>query len=131
VKNAIYIANPPPKSLMIYDGDCNFCKYWIGRWRRLTGDAVDYLPFQDSQIASRFPEIPREQFETSVHLIEIDGSVFRGAHAVFLSLAENPKWQWPLRWYKKSRLFAKLTEAVYHFIARHREFFSWISGTHP
>jgi predicted DCC family thiol-disulfide oxidoreductase YuxK len=130
MKAAIQVASPPPKPLMIYDGECNFCKHRIARWRRLTGDSVDYLPFQDSQIAKRFPEIPRRHFETSVQLIEINGDVFSGAHAVFISLARNPKWRWPLRWYNRSRLFAKLTEAAYHFVARHREFFSRVSGTH-
>jgi predicted DCC family thiol-disulfide oxidoreductase YuxK len=125
------VAAPPPKPLMVFDGDCNFCKVWIRRWQQITGDAVDYLPFQDSQIGARFPEIPREQFQTSVQLIETDGEVFFGAEAVFLSLAKNPRWQWPLRWHKKSRAFAKLSEAAYRFVARHRSFFSRLSGTHP
>jgi len=125
------LAVPPPKPLMVYDGDCNFCKHWIGRWRKLTGDAVDYLPFQDSQIAKHFPEIPLEQFEKSVQFIETDGAVYSGAEAVFLSLAKNPKWQWPLRWYRKFRLFAIVAEAAYRFVAKHRSFFSRLSGTHP
>jgi len=116
---------------MVYDGECNFCKHWIGRWRKLTGDAIDYLPFQNPEIAKRFPEIPHEQFEKSVHLIEINGNVFHGAHAVFLSLAKNPKHQRFLRWYRKSKIFAKLSEVIYRFVARHRAFFSWLSGTHP
>lgn len=131
MKSVIQVASPPPKPLMVYDGECNFCKYWIGRWRKLTGDAVDYLPFQDLQIAKRFPEIPCQQFETSVQLIEPDGSVFHGAEAVFCSMAKNPKIQWPLRWYKKFCLFAKITEAAYRFGARHRSFFSRLSGAHP
>jgi predicted DCC family thiol-disulfide oxidoreductase YuxK len=125
------VANPPQKPLMIYDGDCNFCKYWVGRWRKWTSDAIDYLPSQDPQIIQSFPEIPREQFDVSVQFIETDGSVYSGAEAVFRSLAKNPKHQRPLRWYSQSRLFARLTEAVYHFVARHRSFFSWLSGTHP
>jgi predicted DCC family thiol-disulfide oxidoreductase YuxK len=127
----IRVANPPPKPLMIYDGNCNFCKYWIARWKKLTGDAVNYLPSQNPEIANRFPEVPREQFEKSVQLIETNGEVFCGAEAIFRSLAKNPKWQWPLRCHKRSRVFARLTEAIYRFIARHREFFSWLSGTHP
>src|SRR4051794_31040660 len=96
------IASPPPKPLMIYDGDCNFCKYWIGRWKKLTGDTVDYFPSRDEQIAKRFPEIPREQFDVSVQFIETDGAVYSGAEAVFRSLAKNPRRQRWLRWYQKS-----------------------------
>jgi lipase maturation factor 1 len=125
------VATPPTKPLMVFDGDCNFCKVWIRRWQRLTGDAVDYLPSQDANVAAKFPEIPREQLEKSVQLIETDGAVYSGAEAIFRALAKNPKWQWPLRWYKNSRAFAKLAELVYRFVAKYREFFSWLSGTHP
>jgi predicted DCC family thiol-disulfide oxidoreductase YuxK len=125
------VAVMPPKPLMIYDGDCNFCKLWIRRWRQITGDAVDYLPSQDPQVAKRFPEIPSEEFQRSVQLVEPDGNVFSGAHAVFLSLAKNPRWQSPLRWHKKSRAFAKISEAAYRFVAKHRSFFSRLSRTPP
>ena len=125
------VATLPPKPLMVFDGDCNFCKMWIRRWQQLTGDAVDYLPSQNPQIVKQFPEIPREQFEKSVQLVETDGAVYSGAEAVFRALAKNPKWQWPLRWHKNSRAFATLAELTYCFVAKHREFFSWLSGTHP
>jgi predicted DCC family thiol-disulfide oxidoreductase YuxK len=131
MKSDIRVAASLLKSLMIYDGECNFCKYWIARWRKLTGDVIDYVPFQDSQIAMSFPEISLEQFKESVQFIETDGRVYSGAEAVFRSLAKNPKHQRLLRWYKKSRPFARFTEAAYHFVARHREFFSWLWGTHP
>jgi predicted DCC family thiol-disulfide oxidoreductase YuxK len=112
---------------MVFDGDCRFCSFWIRRWQRLTGDAVDYLPSQDPQIAARFPEIPRENYQTSVQLIEPNGNVISGAEAVFRALAHNPKWQWPLRFYQSSGLFAKLTECAYKFVASHRTGFSTLT----
>ena len=131
MNSGLRVATPPPKPLMVFDGDCNFCTLWIRRWQQMTGDAVDYLPAQDPGIAQQFPEIPRKQFDTAVQLIEPDGAVYSGVEAVFRALANNPKRQWPLHWYNKSRTFARLTEAVYGFVARHRDFFSWLSGTHP
>jgi predicted DCC family thiol-disulfide oxidoreductase YuxK len=128
------VAAPPPKPLMVFDGDCNFCSLWIRRWRQITGDAVDYLPFQDPQIATRFPEIPQEQFEKSVQFIGPDGTVYSGADAVFRALAKNPRWQWPLRFYEKSPVLAKFTERAYQFVAGHRTGFSrftcWFWGQH-
>jgi lipase maturation factor 1 len=124
MQSGIHVATPPPKPLMIFDGDCKFCGLWIRRWRQLTGDAVDYLPSQDPQIAARFPEIPREEFQTSVQLIESSGVVFSGAEAVFRALAENPNVQWPLHFYKSSPLFSDLTESAYKFVASHRTGFS-------
>jgi lipase maturation factor 1 len=127
VQSGIHVATPPPKPLMVYDGDCKFCGLWIRRWRQLTGDAVDYLPSQDPQIAARFPEIPRGHYQTSVQFIEPNGSVFSGAEAVFRALAKNPGTHWPRHFYESSPLFADLTEYCYRFVAGHRTAFSWLT----
>jgi predicted DCC family thiol-disulfide oxidoreductase YuxK len=118
------VAAPPPKPLLVYDGDCRFCTLWIKRWQQITSDQVDYLPFQDASVAARFPDIPREQFATAVQLIEPSGEVFSGARAAFGALASNASWRWPLRCYESSRLFAHITEGSYRFVAKHRAFFS-------
>ena len=31
---------------LFYDADCGFCRRWIARWSRSTGDRVRYLPYQ-------------------------------------------------------------------------------------
>ena len=119
---------------MVYDGDCNFCTLWIRRWQHMTGDAVDYLPAQDPAVAAQFPEIPREQFDTAVQLIEADGAVYGGAEAVFRALAHNPDRQWPLRTYQNSSAFAGTSEWAYCLVAQNRNFFSrltrWFWGRH-
>jgi predicted DCC family thiol-disulfide oxidoreductase YuxK len=134
MKTPIVVAQPPSKPLLVFDGDCHFCSRWIRRWRQITGDAVDYLPFQDEQIAARFPEIPRRQFEKSVQLLAPDGAVFSGAEAIFRTLAQNPKRKRPLRLYETWPLFARLAESAYEFVAAHRVGFSrltcWLWGRH-
>src|ERR1700738_2401441 len=61
------VSNPPPRPLMIWDGECHFCKRWIERWREITAGEVDYATCQDA--AARFPEIPVEQFKRAVAFI--------------------------------------------------------------
>ena len=51
------VCHPPPKPLLIWDGDCHFCRLWVERWRVITGGAVDDATFQE--IAERFPELSR------------------------------------------------------------------------
>ena len=75
------ISNPPPKPLLIWDGECHFCRRWIERWREITANKVDYATSQE--IAIKFPEIPREEFERAVVLVEPDGQTFMGAEAVY------------------------------------------------
>jgi predicted DCC family thiol-disulfide oxidoreductase YuxK len=125
VKSAIRVATPPAKPLMIYDGDCRFCTLWIHRWQCATGDLIDYLPSQDPQVAQRFPEIPRAEFDASVQLVETDGSIYSGAEAVFRSLAHKETFQWVRNFYEDFPLFKQVTEKSYNFVARHRTFFSY------
>jgi len=124
MNSGLRVATPPPKPLMVYDGDCNFCTHWIRRWQQMTGESVDYLRAQDPRVQAQFPEIPREQFDTAVQLIETDGSVYSGAEAVFRALAHNPRRQWPLRIYANSPVFADATEWAYDRVAQNRARFS-------
>jgi predicted DCC family thiol-disulfide oxidoreductase YuxK len=111
------VADPPPSALLAYDGACEFCKLWIARWREKTGPAVDYVTFQE--IAARFPEIPLEDFEQAIKLIEPDGRVFSGAEAVYRSLGCGRRSL--ARWsYDHLPGFASLSDAFYAFVAGHR-----------
>jgi len=134
MKADLPVATPPPKPLMIFDGDCEFCRLWIRRWQQATGDRVEYVPFQASHVVERFPGLAREQLATAVHLIEPDGTVFSGAEAAFRALAHNPAKERPLRWYQRSPTFANITERAYRFVAEHRPLFSrltrWGWGKH-
>jgi lipase maturation factor 1 len=119
------VSNPPPKPLMIWDGDCHFCRRWIERWREITRDEVDYEISQ--KVGDRFPEIPREQFERSVIYIETDGAVYSGAEAVFRSLRCRSSKKW-LAWsYDRLPGFAPVSESLYKIISCNRRFASVIT----
>src|ERR1700726_3981293 len=119
------VSNPPPKPLMIWDGECHFCRRWIERWREITGGAIDYATSQENK--ERFPEIPREQFERAVIYIETDGSVYSGAEAVVRSLRCRSSKRW-LAWsYGHVPGFAPVSESLYKIIASNRSFASAIT----
>ncbi|CAN5206892.1 lipase maturation factor family protein [soil metagenome] len=112
------VANPPPKPLLLFDGDCHFCRRWIERWRQMTGDAVDYATSQEQ--GANFPEIPPEEFANAVQLVETDGRVYRAAEAVFRSLGYARGGRW-LRWcYERVPGFAAVTETGYRAVAKNR-----------
>ena len=105
---------------MVFDGDCNFCRRWISRWRQTTRDRVEYVPFQDRSVAERFPELPREQCEQAVQLIDTDGQIYSAAEAVFRAQAVAPWKRWPLWCYRRVPGVAPVTEWFYRFVASHR-----------
>jgi predicted DCC family thiol-disulfide oxidoreductase YuxK len=115
---------------LVFDGDCGFCVRWIARWKRLTGERVDYAPYQTA--GERFPDVPTDEFRRSVWLFEPDGRRSRAAEAVCRSLAvAQPQlspsrgswrrpWRWPLALYRRLPGARPLMEAGYAFVARHR-----------
>lgn len=115
------------KPLLVYDDDCNFCKYWIAQWQHITQDKIEYVPYQ--QVASEFPNIPLSSFQTSVQLILTDGQIHTGAEAVFRTLNNRI-----LLWcYTKLKFFSVICEVSYRIIANNRSLFSaftrWFWGT--
>ena len=95
---------------------------WIQRWRHCAGDGVEFIPFQSSEAAERFPELPRAQLEQSVHFIATDGSVSRGAEAAFLSIA--PGNRFPLWLHRNVPGFAACAEFFYCRVANNRPLLS-------
>ena len=112
----IRVAAPPAKPVLIFDGDCDFCRRWIERWREASGDRVEYIPFQDRQVADRFPEIPRAACEQSVQFVDTDGAVYAGADAVLRALG-----------HKLPPGVLAVSEWCYRFVARHRTGFSFVT----
>ena len=113
------VANPPPKPLMIFDGDCHFCRRWIERWREMTRGEVDYAPSQE--VAARFPEIASAEFQNAVQFIETDGTISSGAAAVFRSLGSGRKLGTLARLYDGLPAFASVTEFAYGLVAKNRQ----------
>src|SRR4030095_16510204 len=124
-KSHLRVSNPPPKPLLIWDGDCDFCRLCIERWREMTMGKVDYITYQKA--TDRFPEIPPNEFNRSLVLIQPNGTVIFAAEAVYRSLAYRRSREW-LAWsYDHIPGFAIFSETGYGFIARHRKFASAVT----
>lgn len=106
--------------LLIYDGQCGFCRFWVDYWKHLTGDRVRYAPFQE--VGGDFPQIPAENFTRSMWLLLPSGEAFGGAAAFFRLMTHVPGGHFWLRVYQKVPGFARITEAAYRFVAQHRGF---------
>ena len=112
---------PNEKPMMIWDGECGFCKYWINNWKSKTGNSIDYRTFQE--VAQQFKDIPIKEFKKASRLIEVDGYVYSGPDSAFRSFQyfKKPSLR-PHRWYSRYKLFSFLSDHTYNFIAKNRSF---------
>ena len=105
------------RPVLIYDGDCSFCAWQVRYWQRLTGDAVDYQPYQD--VAGRYPDITPGQFAAAIQLLTPEGRRYSGAEAAYRVLAAGGRTA-SLACYRYLPGCARLSESVYRFVSRHR-----------
>src|SRR5271170_1446549 len=110
-----------PRPQLIYDGDCGFCGYWARHWEKLTGDRVEYRPYQ--QVAAQHPAIPEADFRRAVQYVARDGRRASAAEASFLTLSHAPGKGFWLALYRYLPGFAPVSERAYAFIAAHRPAF--------
>jgi len=110
------------RPLVLFDGDCGFCRMWISRWKGMTGDRVDYRAFQEVEDT----RIAKEELQRAIHYIDADGKAWRGAHAVLRFLAaESSVNRFLLKIYERVPLCAGIANGCYALVADHRSFFSW------
>src|SRR5579863_860429 len=110
---------------LIYDGDCGFCFYWANYWRKLTGERVEYRPYQ--QVLAQYPTISEAEFKRAVQFIAPGGERASAAEASFLTLAQARGRGFWLALYRRLPGFAPVSELTYAFIAHRRGAFFRLS----
>ena len=121
------------RPLVIFDGDCGFCRRTVERMKEITGDRADYAAAQE--VGEEFPSILPEEFTREVKLVETDGHVYGAAEAVCRLIFDAGKSPWsgvPLWAYRKVPGVRWASETGYRFVAEHRTLFSalvrWLWG---
>lgn len=74
----------PGSDVVIFDGDCNFCKSQVGTLRRLDrcGHRLAYLSLHDPRIAERYPDLTHDQMMQQMYVVDRKGNRHGGSEAV-------------------------------------------------
>lgn len=116
------------RPVMIYDGDCGFCQRWILKWQKVTGDKIQYVPYQffvadkDGRI-KEFPKISIVNCKRAIQLVLPGGHHYKAAEAVFTAFYFSGRQKVWLRLYKYFPGFKFLSEGLYKFISSNRFWF--------
>jgi predicted DCC family thiol-disulfide oxidoreductase YuxK len=108
----------PEQPLLIYDGDCPFCRKCARLSRRLTGDRVGYEPSRSA--GERLPQFDAQDFARAVQLVTPEGKNYSAAEAVFHTLDYVPGLGLPRWLYDHVPGFAGVSERVYRWVADRR-----------
>ena len=109
---------PEEKPILVWDGECGFCRYWVTRWEQISEGKIIFRPYQE--VAQQFRDIPLKEFKKASRLITTEGSVHSGPDSAYMSYSianQNSPWH---RWYTKNSWFTTCSDHGYNFIAKHR-----------
>ncbi|WP_047816728.1 thiol-disulfide oxidoreductase DCC family protein [Rhodopirellula islandica] len=111
----------PACDVVIYDGQCNFCKAGVRSLRRLDwgGNRLAFLSLHDERVQQRYPDLTQEQLMDQMYVIDQHDQRHGGADAVrYLSR------RLPMLWLAAPVLHlpgtAKLWRRLYHELAKRR-----------
>jgi predicted DCC family thiol-disulfide oxidoreductase YuxK len=112
-------ALPTDAPLLVWDGECAFCRRWVKRLHAVAGDRIGFAPLQEA--AHHYPHISQHAFESAIHLIEPDGTYTSGAEAMFATMARLGLRTWPAKFYRTLAPFRAVSDTAYRFTTRHRK----------
>ncbi len=84
------------RDIVLYDGECNFCKGQIANLRRLDGkNRLEFVSLHDPRVRREYPDLTHEQLMEQMWIITPSGQRFGGADAVRYLTTRLPI-LWPL-----------------------------------
>jgi predicted DCC family thiol-disulfide oxidoreductase YuxK len=73
----------PAQDVVLFDGQCNFCRQQVSHLRRLDGrNRLRYVSLHDPWVAEAFPDLSYEQLMEQMWVIAPDGARYGGASAL-------------------------------------------------
>lgn len=113
------------KPLLVWDGECGFCRRSVVLLQDHVGDTIDVVSYQE--VHHKFDQVDESDFANSVHFFEIHGEYYSGAEAIYRAFDKGPNRSALLWLYLNLPGFASVSEIGYRWVAEHRPFMSRIS----
>ncbi|MCG8406291.1 MAG: DUF393 domain-containing protein [Phycisphaerales bacterium] len=109
------------QSVVVYDGQCQFCINQIARIRAWDKrECFEYTPRETPGLDERFPKLAEGDFNTGMRLITPEGQIHVGADAVYEIARQLPGWGM-LAWLYRVPGIHALSRWAYAWVAAHRK----------
>lgn len=84
----------PEADVVIWDGQCNFCRAQVERLHRLDSGKLVYLSLHDPRVQQLCPDLSRDQLLEQMWVVTKDHQQFGGADAGRYLSRQLPKLWW-------------------------------------
>lgn len=72
----------PDRDVVIFDGDCNFCRKQVRRLQRWAPKRLAFISLHDPRVKQLYPDLEHEALMKEMYLIDGEGNRYAGAAAV-------------------------------------------------
>ncbi len=108
------------KDVVLYDGQCNFCRSQINILRRLDGrNRLEFVSLHDPDVATSYPNLTYEQLMEQIWIVTPAGAQYGGAYAVKYLSVRLPI-LWPMAPLMHIPLSMPLWSFLYRQVAKNR-----------
>ena len=71
------------RPVLLYDGNCAFCRAWVSRIRRWDrNNRIELLPASERSHIASLPPLSDEAVNAAMHLVLTDGRILSGGRAI-------------------------------------------------
>ena len=81
----------PDREVIIFDGQCNFCRKQVERLRWWAPNRLAYISLHDPRVAERYPDLTHDALMKEMYLIDSEGNRHGGAYAVRYLTRKSPR----------------------------------------
>ncbi len=108
------------KDVVLYDGQCNFCRSQINMLRRLDGrNRLEFVSLHNPEVATSYPNLTYEQLMEQIWIVTPSGAQYGGAYAVKYLSVRLPM-LWPIAPVMHIPFSMPLWSFLYRQVARYR-----------
>ncbi len=108
------------KDVVLYDGQCNFCRSQINILRRLDGrNRLKFVSLHNPEVAINYPNLTFEQLMAQIWIITPDGAQYGGASALKYLSVRLPM-LWPIAPVMHIPFSMPLWSFLYRQVAKYR-----------
>ena len=113
----------PAADVMIYDGNCNFCRKNVTRIHRLDGQGrIAFVSLHDPFVTKNYPDLTHQMLMTQMYLVDRQGRRHAGPESLKYLSRKLPK-LWPLAVILHIPFSMPVWQAIYRWIAKRRYLF--------
>ena len=113
--------NQSQRWIIIYDSECQLCRGQIGKIKRNDIENIfEYLPNDEPEILSKYPQLKGKDLNASLYLISPEGILYDSADAVYQIMRRLDKYK-KIAWLYRLPLIHWFAQKIYRWIARHRK----------